>query len=147
MAFPADVDQTLQWAAQHVSLHDNSIAYGIFDPAAPEAVGICEVVISHPAPSSWIKLLRLRLSPKIEDQIFKNDPKGVKTALESYICGVLGVHSVKNEIGGTTIKIYGRTQEQVKFLTLLSASLQAQQGLAFKAALQGRWLVLDWSKK
>nr|WP_255632144.1 hypothetical protein [Xenophilus sp. Marseille-Q4582] len=84
-AFPSDVAQTLKWASEHLTIDGNELAYGVFDDDSKIASGICEVIISRPAAQSWVKLLRLRLHPKVEEQLFNNDPDGVKTALNAYV--------------------------------------------------------------
>lgn len=143
-AFLPDVMQAIEWATQHTSLSDNGMAYGVFETGSDVAVGICEVAISHPSRQAWVKLLRLRLRPRVEDEIFQNKPEGIRSALDAYIKAVIGVYAVKSAHNASTIKVYGRTQEQVKFLTLLTAALQAMKDLTFQAQIEGRWLVLRW---
>ncbi|MBB1599937.1 hypothetical protein [Variovorax sp. UMC13] len=145
-AFPADVEQLLKWASEHLAVNGNELAYGVFEGGSTVASGICEVIISHPAgKKSWVKLLRLRLHPKVEDELFRNDPAGIKTALNAYVSAVIGAYHVKTVHNASTIKIYGRTQEQMKFLTLLAAALE-DKAVEFKASIEGRWLVLRWTK-
>lgn len=143
-SFPSDVEQTLEWAADHVATKDNQMAYGVFNGAEKVAIGISEVVISHPSKKSWVKLLRLRLHPVVEQGIFNNDPDAVTTAISAYVAAVLGVYHVKTVHNASTIKIYGRTQEQVRFLTLLATALKSQAA-EFVASIEGRWLVLRWA--
>jgi hypothetical protein len=147
-AFPPDVAQTIDWVRAHTTLTDNSIAYGIFeDEHGHTALAVCEVVISQPEPrKAWVKLLRLKLRPKIEESIFVNDPNAVSAATDAYVSAILGVFALKNVHNATTIKIYGRTQSQMGFLTLLASKLTDRKDAAMKASIEGRWLVLKWSK-
>lgn len=148
LAFRPDIEQQMSWAREHRVVTNNSVAYGVFEKGKNVAVGICELVITQPTKrGKWIKVLRLRLRPKVEDQIFRNDKQGLMTAIDAYVTCVQGVFAVKNEHKATTIKVYGRTQEQVKFLTLLSAALEKRPGEAtFRSSIEGRWLVLNWAK-
>lgn len=145
--FAPDVEQLMAWTDAHLTLVENEIAYGIFDADESIAVGICELAITKPsARGKWVKLIRLRLRPKIEGLLFANDPDGLIVAVEAYVASVLGVYHVKNEHEATIIKVYGRTQEQMRFLTLLSAALKKRDDATFDSKIEGRWLVLNWGK-
>ena len=146
-AFVPDVEQQIDWAEKHIKLTENEMAYGIFPQESNIAVGICELCITRPSSKGkWIKFMRLRLSPAIDLQLFQHKKEGVSTAIGAYIACVLGVFHVKNEHKATTIKVYGRTQQQISFLTLLSAQLESRAELSFKSSIEGRWLVLNWIK-
>ena len=143
--FAPDVEQLMAWTEKHLSLVGNEIAYGIFETDKSIAVGVCELAITKPShKGKWVKLLRLRLRPTIEGMLFANDPDGLIVAVEAYVASVLGVYHVKNEHEATIIKVYGRTQEQMRFLTLLSASLKKRGEATFDSKIEGRWLVLNW---
>ena len=146
--FLPDLEQSLDWAESHIELVENSMAYGVFQDGLSAAIGICELVITkRSSRSKWLKVLRLRLGPKTESGLFSNDPKAVKVAIDAYITCVVGVFHVKNEHKATTIKVYGRTQEQVRFLATLAAAMQASKlETTFKSSIEGRWLVLSWGK-
>lgn len=145
--FAPDVEQSMTWTAGHIALVDNEVAYGIFDKSSQIAVGICELAITKPSiRGKWVKMIRLRLRPTIEGMLFKNDPDGVVIAVSAYVSSVLGVYHVKNEHKATIIKVYGRTQEQMRFLTLLSAALKKGGEATFESKIEGRWLVLNWGK-
>ena len=147
-AFLPDVDQQLDWAENHIELTDNGIAYGVFKEQSHVAAGVCELLITKPSVhSKWVKFLRLRLRPSIDLQLFDNKPAGVESAIEAYIACVVGVFHVKNEHKATIIKVYGRTQQQMAFLTVLVAKLQQQDDITFKSSIEGRWLVLNWKKQ
>lgn len=145
--FLPDVEQQLDWAQKHIELVDNEVAYGIFPDTAKVAIGICELCITRPSVrGKWIKLMRMRLRPLVDVQLFDNKKEGITSAIQAYIACVVGVFEVKNEHKATTIKVYGRTQQQVSFLTLLSAALETRTALSFKSSIEGRWLVLNWKK-
>lgn len=146
-AFVPDVLQGMAWAKDHMTLVDNGVAYGVFIDKAHIAIGICELVVTKPdVRGKWVKLLRLRVRPEIEELLFNNDPSALATAVNAYVCAVIGVYHVKNVHKATTIKVYARTQEQMRFLTLLVTKLNEQEDATFKAAIQGRWLTLNWKK-
>lgn len=96
-AFPPDVAQTIDWVRAHTTLTDNSIAYGVFDEKSSHtAMAVCEVVISQPEPrKAWVKLLRLKLRPRIEESIFANDPDALTAATDAYVSAILGVFALK----------------------------------------------------
>lgn len=145
--FAPDVEQLMTWVAGHIALVDNEIAYGIFSPDSEVAVGICELAITKPSVrGKWVKMIRLRLRPTVEGLLFKNDPDGLLIAVSAYVSAVLGVYHVKNEHKAVIIKVYGRTQEQMRFLTLLSAALKKGGNATFESKIEGRWLVLNWGK-
>lgn len=142
--FVPDVEQAMAWVEEHLSLTDNEMAYGIFHKDDPVAVGICELAITKVTKAKWVKFIRMRLRPTVEGGIFNHTAEAVATAVQAYVACVLGVFHVKNEHKATTIKVYGRTQEQIQFLTLLSAALQTLENATFTSAIEGRWLVLTW---
>lgn len=145
--FLPDIEQQMDWTEKHMTLTNSSVAYGVFDGASKIATGICELIITKPDPKkSWVKFIRLRLRPKIEAQLFSNEKAGISAAIEAYVACVIGVFHVKNAHNASIIKVYGRTQEQVRFLTLLDIALKNRSEATFKSSIEGRWLVLKWSK-
>lgn len=146
--FVPEVEQAMAWVAAHLQLTDNEMAYGVFNERDKVAVGICETAITKPsARGKWVKLIRLRLRPKIDGGLYVNDPDAVQVALNAYVASVLGVYHVKNQHAATIIKIYGRTQDQMRFLTHLSTKLTERPDVTFQSKIEGRWLVLNWGKK
>lgn len=150
-AFLPDVEQQMDWVEKHIEQQDDApVAYGVFTGDSKVATAVCELVVARlSVRSKWIKMLRLRLRPSIDAGIFSNDPKAVTEAVDSYICCVVGVLGLKKQHQANTIKIYGRTQEQIKFLTLFSTKLQDQFELSeqktIKSSIEGRWLVIRWN--
>lgn len=145
--FAPDIEQVLNWTEAHTRIVENEIAYGVFSAGSDSAIGICELIVTRKSSKvGWVKFIRLRLDPEIDAQIFNNKSEGVVSAVEAYIACVVGVLGVKDAHDASTIKVYGRTQEQMKFLTVLSASLQKREMLKFTSEIEGRWLVLNWGK-
>lgn len=133
------------WTSRHLKLTDNSVAYGVFNDGSDIATSICELTITQVSREKWVKLLRLRLRPSIDEKIFAHNPDGIRNALDAYLSCVLGVFHLKNKHKASIIKVYGRTQEQMSFLTLLSSEMSKRQDVTFKSSIEGRWLVLNWS--
>jgi hypothetical protein len=146
--FAPEVEQTMTWVSGHLTLTDNEMAYGIFAEKQKVAFGVCELAITKPSiRGKWVKLIKLRLRPHVDELLFQNNPDGTSIALNSYVAAVLGVYHVKNAHEATTIKIYGRTQDQMRFLTLMLEALKQRKDATFMAEIQGRWLTLNWGKK
>jgi len=59
----------------------------------------------------------------------------------------LGVHEVKDQHQASRIKVYGRTQEQMRFLTMLLTKLNEKKYSSFIATIEGRWLTLNYGGK
>ncbi len=147
-AFAPDVEQLLEWVREHVDIKENAIAYGVFPEGTEVAVGVCELIITRKsAKTGWVKFIRLRLDPQIDANIFSNKSEGIVAAIEAYVACVAGVLEVKDLHKADTIKVFGRTQEQMQFLTLLSAALTKRDEAKFTTKIEGRWLVLKWSNE
>lgn len=145
--FAPEVEQVISWVSGHLTLTENEMAYGIFAENEKVALGVCELAITKPSVrGKWVKLIKLRLRPSVDEMLFKNDPQGTSIALNCFVAAVLGVYHVKNVHEATIIKIYGRTQDQMRFLTLMLEALKQRQDATFKAEIQGRWLTLNWGK-
>lgn len=146
--FLPEVEQLMAWVAAHMEVTENEIAYGVFRHGERAAVGICEVAVTRPsARGKWVKLIKLRLRPQVDGGLFANDPDAFSLAVNAYTCAVLGVYHVKNVHGATIIKVYGRTQEQMRFLNYMLDDLNQNPDVTFKAEMQGRWLVLNWGTR
>ncbi|WP_312589019.1 hypothetical protein [Comamonas terrigena] len=147
-AFSPDVEQLLEWVKEHIDIKENAIAYGVFPEGSDIAIGVCELIITRKsAKTGWVKFIRLRLDPQVDANIFANNSEGVVAAIEAYVACVAGVLAVKDLHKADTIKVFGRTQEQMQFLTLLSAALQKRDEAKFTTKIEGRWLVLKWSNE
>lgn len=142
LAFPADVEQVLDWVRTHTAAgNGDSTAYGVFPEGSKVASGICEVVVTRrTARSAWVKFLRLRLRPSLEDALFRKEVEAVREATEIFMTGVLGVFGLKVQHQANTLKIFGRTNEQLSFLAGLASALQ-QRAKGMSVMIEGRWLV------
>jgi hypothetical protein len=90
--FVPDVEQQLDWAEKHITLTDNEVAYGVFTDNSPVATGICELCITRPsARAKWVKFMRLRLRPLVDEQLFDHKKEGVTAAVEAYIACVIAI--------------------------------------------------------
>lgn len=146
--FGPDVEQLMDWVDGHIDVTQNEIAYGVFKREEKVAIGICELAVTKPSVrGKWVKMIRLRLRPQLDAALFTNDPVALSTAVKAYTSSVVGVYHVKNVHGATIIKVYGRTQEQMRFLNFMVAYLKDRPDATFKAELQGRWLVINWGNK
>lgn len=142
-AFPTDVEQVLEWAKHHKDHCDgDSTAYGVFTTGTNIASGICEVVLRRQsARSAWVKFLRLRLRPALEAALFANEVDAHAEAIDIFVQACIGVVGLKVSHKATTLKVFGRTSEQLSFLTALALALQ-QQSKKNQAKIEGRWLVI-----
>jgi hypothetical protein len=143
-AFPSEVEQLLAWVRTHTEHVDgDSTAFGIFPEGSNEADGICEVVLSRlKSRSPWVKHLKLRLRPSIDDRLFNSESDAVTAAIEIFAQSIVGVMRLKLTHSATTLKVYGRTKEQLNFL---QQAVLAMSNVAKKhsIAIEGRFLVIS----
>lgn len=144
LAFPPDVEQVLDWAVAHAQHVDGkSVAYGVFEHGVDGAIGICEVVINKAKTRApWVKHLRLRLSPRIEEKLFQKDTETVKTAISMFSTSVIGVFELKMEHQATKLKVYGRTTEQLNFLQQAAIAMKLNALRNHTVSIEGRFLVI-----
>ncbi len=143
LGFPSDIDQLLSWVQTHDKHQDaDSMAYGIFVKDSLVADGICEVVATRARKNSpWIKLLRLRLRPTLDERIYLREITAQSEAMDIFASAVLGVVKLTNKHAAKTLKIFGRSSEQLDFLQSLAVHLQREvKGATVK--IEGRWLVI-----
>jgi hypothetical protein len=141
--FPAEVEQVFEWTRNHMTLVNNEIAYGIFDDGGTDAFAIVEVVETRKsARSNMIKMLRMRLRPSMEAEIYSGDLSSFQRALECYGAAFFGIYRLRGTDKSTVLKFYGRSNEQLGFLKALVAGLQKRtKGHEFR--MDGRWLVIQ----
>ncbi len=147
MAFPAEVEQLLSWASDHLSPIDGQpVAYGVFPTTGKEADAICEVVVTRQSSrSKWVKMLRVRLRPKIDDALNSAlDPSnsGMREALAIFIKATIGLLKFSEAEKANTIKVYGRNRQQTDFLRFLGIELEKVENSPMKAAMEGKFLVV-----
>lgn len=148
--FPIEVEQGLTWAKTHFQPTENdSMAYGVFPAGSNVASAICEVVGVQPEGRAkrgqgWMKMLRLRVRPAVDEGLFNKDIPTMNEALHMYSCALFGILKLKAEIGASTLKVYGRSSEQLNFLQAVALEFEKRkQALGFTASVQGRFLVIS----
>ncbi len=148
MAFPAEVEQLLAWAKDHlVSKEGEAVAYGVFPSGSKEADAICEVVVTRKSVrSKWVKMLRVRLRPRVDDALNSADDTsnaGMREALEIFVLATVGLLKFGEAEKANTIKIYGRTRQQTDFLRFLGIELEKVKHKPMKASMEGKFLVVQ----
>ncbi len=148
LAFPSEIEQLMAWAARHLAPQEGaSVAYGIFSPDSKVAVAICEIVVTRKSVrSKWIKMLRVRLRPQIDDALNSTSEAssaGLRDALEIFIQATLGTFKLGKVEQANTIKIYGRTRQQADFLRFLGVELEKLPHNPMMVAMEGKFLVVQ----
>lgn len=86
-------------------------------------------------------MLRLHLSPSVDDQLQKGEPDAAMSVFTSSIFGSIGLQSAHK---ASTLKIFGRTNDQLNFLkvlvTHLQPQLEKQEHNRVQLAIEGRFL-------
>lgn len=147
-AFPIEVEQLMAWVSGHVDeIEGDSVAYGVFPPNSKIADAICEVAVTRKSVrSKWVKMLRIRLRPTIDDALNSSLPNdsevGIKNALEIFVQATVGLLKFGEHQKANTIKIYGRTKQQTDFLGFLAIELQKINEGRMKASMEGKFLVV-----
>lgn len=144
-AFPTEAQQVLDWARNHLNpdVVNEAVAFGLFKDGTEVASAICEVVLTRrSARSHWVKMIKLRLSPELEKGVFEEDLDTARDIRDVYAAAVMGVLKLKFDREATTLKIYGRSAEQVGFLKLLGVELEKHLK-NHKISIHDRWLVIE----
>ena len=146
-AFPSEVEQLFSWAEHHQQqVAGHSVAYGIFPNSAKVADAICEVVVTrHSSRSKWVKMLRVRLRPRIDEalnSIGDSSNSAMREALAIFIHATIGVLKFGESENASTIKVYGRTRQQLDFLKFLGIELEKVKTNPMKVTMEGRFLVV-----
>jgi hypothetical protein len=148
MAFPTEVEQLLAWVKNHlVSKDGQAVAYGVFPSGSKEADAICEVVITGTGVrSKWVKMLRVRLRPRVDNALHSPDDTsnaGMREALKIFVQATVGLLKFGEVEKANMIKIYGRSQAHASFLRFLGIELENVKGKPMKASMEGRFLVVQ----
>ncbi len=145
--FPTEAAQLLGWIQAQMAEREPHAccAYGLFEKGSDVADAVCEVVVKRiTSRSKWVKMLRLRLNPELDERIYSDDIHAFDEVIGLYGSGVLGVLKLKNEVNATTLKIFGRSAEQLNFLRVLGSFLEKQKLLKdHSIQMKGRWLVIE----
>ena len=146
-AFPSDVEQLISWAADHLEpIVGKSVVYGIFPDNSKVADAICEVVVTRlSSRSKWVKMLRVRLRPKIDEALNSVDDSSnfaMREALAIFMNATIGVLQFGESENASTIKVYGRTRQQLDFLRFLGIELEKVKTNPMRSTMEGRFLVV-----
>lgn len=145
VSFPTEAPQLLAYAASRldIGVHGDAVFYGLFKDGEEVASAVAEMAVTRKsAKSHWMKMLRIRLSPELEDGVFRDSIDALRDVQALYVAAVAGMLKLKFEHSATTLKIYGRSAEQISFLKLLSVELE-KHVKNHKISIQGRWLVIE----
>lgn len=144
-SFPTEVPQLLEYAATRLDIHAGTdvVFYGLFKEGTDVASAVAEITVTRKsARSRWMKMLRVRLSPELEEGVYNNSIEALKDIQALYVGAVAGVLRLKFEHDATILKIYGRSNEQMSFLKLVSTELE-KLVKNHKISIEGRWLVIE----
>lgn len=147
--FPEEVERKLHWI--HCSLTSNKqeqhevIPYGVFVGDSNIAAATCELVLSHRGQMNgkWLKMLKVTLSPEIESLSQEDNYDAIATAVSAYRAATVGAYNARLSHAADTLKLFGRDNDQLKFLmTLMSFIKEDPENSSLVASKEGRWLVL-----
>jgi len=146
-AFPSDVEQLISWAADHLEpIVGKSVVYGIFPDNSKVADAICVLVITRHSPrSKWVKMLKVNLRPKIDEALNSVDDSSnfaMREALAIFMNATIGVLQFGESENASTIKVYGRTRQQLDFLRFLGIELEKVKTNPMRSTMEGRFLVV-----
>lgn len=146
LAFVTEIQRLFDWVDTHQDITSNdSVAFGIFDEKKQEALGICEITIQRRTiRSKWVKMLRLHLRPSIEVGLNAGDSDKAMDIFVQSMQGSMGLQLLHQ---ANTLKVYGRTNEQLNFLKALLVRLQAALNTVntVRASIEGRFLTISVS--
>lgn len=147
-AFPQEVERRLQCVVDALGGaakgRHQTMAYGVFLPGSDIAVCTCELVLSDRGQlaGKWLKMLSITMSPEVDFLLCQEDYSATQTIVQAYKAAVLGSFAVRLDHDADTLKLYGRSDSQLKFLMALLAVLEESQDSGLSAKREGRWLVL-----
>ncbi len=139
--FSPTTDRLLKDVRAHLGARAPSLFFGVFSGKAASAIAISEFVITPKTRGNTVKLLNLHLSPQLEQGLYISDVGAINRALDAYKCSVIGSLEVGGNHNASTLKVYGRTHEQLNMLSSFAVILQAStEELKFNAKVTDRWL-------
>lgn len=151
--FPDEVLQKLNWINETFTEENSKsshkrLAYGVFQPGEQVAIAVCELVLSDRGQLAgrWLKMLRITLSPEVELLLIEEDMDAVNLAVTAYKIAILGSFSERLHHEADTLKLYGRTEEILRFLLVLLVSINQDATSKVSASKEGRWLVVNTVK-
>jgi hypothetical protein len=146
LAFYSEVERLFDWAGTHMNLsQSDATAFGVFRAGKKQALGLCEIVVQRKsARSKWVKMLRLHLSPAVDADLQGGNPIGAMNVFGSSLQGTLDLQMAHK---ASTLKVYGRTNEQLTFLRALVSHMEQNLPEVVKAAakvtIDGRFLSIE----
>lgn len=146
LAFYSEVERLFDWAATHMDLSQtDATAFGVFRPGKKPALALCEITVQRKsARSKWVKMLRMHLSPAIDATLQSGDPLDAMNVFGASLHGTLGLQMLHK---ATTLKVYGRSNEQLTFLRAVVSKLDQQLPDAIKKmaklSIEGRFLSIE----
>jgi hypothetical protein len=143
LAFSSEILRLFDWVNTHREMSEvDSMAFGVFPKNESTAVGICEVMIHRKTVRSRrVKLLRLHLKPSADADLQAGESDLAMMVFTQCLVGTIGLQ-LKHQ--AKTLKVYGRTPEQLAFLRVLVSNIDKidpkKSGSGYKAAIEGRFL-------
>lgn len=152
--FPDEVHQKLAPLTKPAATgaedkRNKTLHYGVFLDGRHDAIALCEMVLSDRGTigGKWLKMLKLTMSPEVDTQVIEDHPGAIDTVVQAYRTAVIGAFSERMNHEADTLKLYGRSEEQLKFLVLLIAFINQDHGHELVATKEGRWLVVRSTSK
>lgn len=146
LAFYSEVERLFDWAATHLEISQtDATAFGVFRLGKKQALGLCEIIVQRKsARSKWVKMLRLHLRPSVDADLQGGNPIGAMNVFSTSLQGALSLQMAHK---ATTLKVYGRTNDQLTFLRALVShtdqNLPAAVKERTKVGIDGRFLSIE----
>lgn len=140
LAYGPEQDRLFDWVDTHQDVVENdAVAFGIFEQKSQIALGICEVTIQRRTlRSKWVKMLRLHLKPSVDASLQAGE---ADLAMNVFVESMRGSMGLQMTHSANTLKVFGRTNEQLNFLKALLQHLAPTiAGKPIKASIEGRFL-------
>lgn len=142
--FPVAYDQVLSWAAKHMDYaKGENFSYGVFSDGSHAAEGIVDVIYTRTG-NKWLKMMNLTLSPE-HDVAFSTQSLDFDTLTSLFTAAIVGTFELSLEHKAKVVKLFGRTNVMLAFLTGLAAvmteRLKESSAPKLKVSIEGRWLV------
>lgn len=146
--FPNEVEQRLAWVGDSLDApaqqNHRELAYGVFQPGEKISIATCQLVLSDRGSlvGRWLKMLKVTLSPEIENAIRQDDAEAISLGVQAYKTAVLGSFAERLTHEADTLKLYGRSDEILRFLMVLLGIINEDSSSKLSARKEGRWLVI-----
>lgn len=126
---------------------NTALYYGVFQPGQTIATALCSLVLSNRGQlgGKWLKMLTLTLSPEVDTLKMEENFEATALAVDAYKAAVKGAFAARLEHEADTLKLYGRSEEQLQFLMVMLTIINKDPQPELIAKREGRWLVLRTS--